>query len=216
MISPMKIETALPTHFERLVAIWESSVRATHHFLQESDIAALRPLLLNAYLPNLKVVIARDDAGVIHGFLGVDENRIEMLFVDDASRGKGVGKLLLQHAIAAFGANEVDVNEQNPQGVEFYRHMGFEQVGRSEGRARESVSVVTYAVGWAGLTPSPSGEGVCKLVTGNLPDDYATHFFPIKVIRDRITLDESILYWRLLIKKHRFLFGDLFLAEQCN
>jgi putative acetyltransferase len=86
MISPMKIETALPTHFERLVAIWESSVRATHHFLQESDIAALRPLLLNAYLPNLKVVIARDDAGVIHGFLGVDENRIEMLFVDDASR----------------------------------------------------------------------------------------------------------------------------------
>jgi putative acetyltransferase len=26
----------------------------------------------------------------------------------------------------------VDVNEQNPQGVGFYRHMGFEQVGRSE------------------------------------------------------------------------------------
>jgi putative acetyltransferase len=87
----MKIETALPSHFERLVAIWESSVRATHHFLQESDIAALRPLLLNAYLPNLKVVIARDDAGVIHGFLGVDENRIEMLFVDDASRGRASG-----------------------------------------------------------------------------------------------------------------------------
>ncbi|MEH3506326.1 N-acetyltransferase GCN5 [Enterobacter asburiae] len=90
------------------------------------------PLLLNAYLPNLKVVIARDDAGVIHGFLGVDENRIEMLFVDDASRGKGVGKLLLQLAIEVFGANEVDVNEQNPQRVAFYRHMGFEQVGRSE------------------------------------------------------------------------------------
>ena len=127
----MKIETALPIHFERLVAIWESSVRATHHFLQESDIAALRPLLLNAYLPNLKVVVAEDNTGVIHGFLGVDENRIEMLFVDDASRGKGIGKLLLQYAIAEFGVNEVDVNEQNPLGVEFYRHMGFEQVGRS-------------------------------------------------------------------------------------
>ena len=25
----------------------------------------------------------------------------------------------------------MDVNEQNPQGVAFYRHMGFEQVGRS-------------------------------------------------------------------------------------
>lgn len=128
----MKIETAVPSQFERLVAIWESSVRATHHFLQESDIAALRPLLLNAYLPNLKVVTARDESGVIHGFLGVDENRIEMLFVDDASRGKGVGKLLLNYAVEHFGANELDVNEQNPQGVAFYRHMGFEQIGRSE------------------------------------------------------------------------------------
>ncbi len=132
MIPLMKIESAHPSHFERLVTVWESSVRATHHFLQESDIAALRPLLLNAYLPNLKVMIARDEAGVIHGFLGVDENRIEMLFVDDASRGKGVGKLLLNYAIAHFGANEVDVNEQNPQSVAFYQHMGFVQVGRSE------------------------------------------------------------------------------------
>ncbi|CAM8680320.1 acetyltransferase [Leclercia sp. M-A074-M] len=128
----MKIESAFPSQFDRLVAIWESSVRATHHFLQESDIATLRPLLLNAYLPNLTVVIARDETGVIHGFLGVDENRIEMLFVDDASRGKGVGTLLLRHAIEHFGANEVDVNEQNPQGVGFYRYMGFEQVGRTE------------------------------------------------------------------------------------
>ncbi|MDS0111321.1 GNAT family N-acetyltransferase, partial [Enterobacter hormaechei subsp. steigerwaltii] len=103
----MKIEAAHPSQFERLVAVWESSVRATHRFLQESDIAALRPLLLNAYLPNLRVVIARDDVGIIHGFLGVDKNRIEMLFVDDASRGKGIGKMLLQYAIAEFGVNEV-------------------------------------------------------------------------------------------------------------
>ena len=128
----MKIEPAVPSYFERLVAIWESSVRATHHFLQDSDIAALRPLLLNAYLPNLNVVIARDERGDIHGFLGVDENRIEMLFVDAASRGKGVGSLLLRYAIDHFGANEVDVNEQNPQGIEFYQHRGFVQVGRSE------------------------------------------------------------------------------------
>lgn len=128
----MKIETAVSSQFERLVAIWESSVRATHHFLQESDIAALRPLLLNAYLPHLRVVIARDETGVIHGFLGVDQNRIEMLFVDDVSRGKGVGKLLLKYAVEYFGVNEVDVNEQNPQGVAFYQHMGFVQVGRSE------------------------------------------------------------------------------------
>ena len=128
----MNIESAIPSDFPRLIAIWESSVSATHHFLKTSDIAALRPLLLHRYLPNLNVFIARDTLGMIHGFVGVDDNRVEMLFVDDASRGKGAGKMLLRYAIEQLGANELDVNEQNTQGVEFYRHMGFVLVGRSE------------------------------------------------------------------------------------
>lgn len=87
----MKIEAAHPRN---LNASSQSGSRqfAPRTALQESDIAALRPLLLNAYLPNLRVVIARDDVGIIHGFLGVDKNRIEMLFVDDASRGRVSGK----------------------------------------------------------------------------------------------------------------------------
>lgn len=84
----LTIEPADSSVFERLVSIWETSVRETHFFLTESDITELRPLLLNTYLPNLPVFITRDATGTIHGFIGVDENRIEMLFVDAASRGK--------------------------------------------------------------------------------------------------------------------------------
>jgi putative acetyltransferase len=129
MISPMKIETALPTHFERLVAIWESSVRATHHFLQESDIAALRPLLLNAYLPNLKVVIARDDAGVIHGFLGVDETALKCCLLTTRA-AEGVGNCCCKRH-RSVRREQVDVNEQNPQGVAFYAIWG---LSRSDAR----------------------------------------------------------------------------------
>ncbi|WP_282807160.1 acetyltransferase [Hafnia alvei] len=128
----LTIELADSSVFERLVNIWEASVRDTHFFLTESDITELRPLLLNSYLPNLPVFLARDETGATHGFIGVDENRIEMLFIDAASRGKGVGKQLLAYAIEKLHANEVDVNEQNPQGVGFYKHMGFVQTGRSE------------------------------------------------------------------------------------
>ena len=123
---------AKPAYFSRLVAIWESSVRATHDFLGEADIEKLRPLLLNTYLPNLNVVVAQDENGEIHDFLGTDENRIEMLFVDAAIRGKGTGKFLLNYAVEQLQADELDVNEQNPQGAGFYRHMGFIQTGRSE------------------------------------------------------------------------------------
>ncbi len=126
------IEPAQPAQFPRLLAVWESSVRATHHFLREEDISALRPLLLNTYLPNLRVDVARDENGTIYGFLGTAENRIEMLFVDADTRGKGVGKLLVKYAVEQLQADELDVNEQNPQGVGFYLHMGFEQTGRSE------------------------------------------------------------------------------------
>lgn len=78
------------------------------------------------------MVVAQDENGEIHGFLGTDANRIEMLFVDAEIRGKGTGKFLLNYAVEQLQADELDVNEQNPQGVGFYCHMGFTQTGRSE------------------------------------------------------------------------------------
>jgi hypothetical protein len=52
--------------------------------------------------------------------------------------------LLLQHAIAAFGANEVDVNEQNPQGVGFIAIWGLSRSDARNWTGRESVSVAAY------------------------------------------------------------------------
>jgi putative acetyltransferase len=54
-----------------------------------------------------------------------------MLFVHPDHRGRGVGRTLAGHAIAA-GARTVDVNEQNAQAVGFYERLGFVVVGRSE------------------------------------------------------------------------------------
>lgn len=36
--------------YQELVELWEASVRATHFFLKEKDIAFFKPLLLNSYL----------------------------------------------------------------------------------------------------------------------------------------------------------------------
>lgn len=126
------IEAGMPVHYPTLLKIWESSVRATHDFLPEEDIEALRPLLENLYFPAVTLSIARlSEDGSIVGFVGVNDNRIEMLFIDAARRGKGIGKVLLRHAIAQ-GADELDVNEQNPQAVGFYQQQGFVVMSRSE------------------------------------------------------------------------------------
>lgn len=117
--------------YELLTAVWEESVRATHHFLSEEDITSLRPRVLNDYLAAVVLRAYKGADGHILGFVGVSGKRIEMLFISPESRGKGIGRRLLQHAITEMGANILDVNEQNPQALEFYLKMGFRVIGRS-------------------------------------------------------------------------------------
>jgi len=125
-----RIRPATSTDFPTLVAIWESSVRATHDFLTEADIEFYRPLVLT-YLPTLSVHCLVTQPSKIAGFVAVGDDQVEMLFVCPQVRGQGVGKTLLAYAIATLGAVRVDVNEQNDQAVGFYRHAGFEVVSRS-------------------------------------------------------------------------------------
>jgi len=74
----------------------------------------------------------RDEKGQIVGFVGVVEDKVEMLFIHPQWRGQGIGRRLLEYAIKALGSTKVDVNEQNQQAVGFYQRMGFEVEGRSE------------------------------------------------------------------------------------
>ena len=64
--------------------------------------------------------------------LGIDSNRLEMLFLSPEVRGKGLGKQLLQYGIETYNIQELTVNEQNPQAVGFYEHMGFQTYKRTE------------------------------------------------------------------------------------
>lgn len=57
---------------------------------------------------------------------------LEMLFVDNAYRGHGVGTALLLKALAEIPDLRVDVNEQNPQAVGFYERHGFITTARSD------------------------------------------------------------------------------------
>ena len=128
----IKIQPTNPSQYDALITIWESSVRATHDFLPESDIERLKPLIKEQYMPNVNLFVAMDDNDILLGFIGACENRIEMLFIDSNERGQGIGKHLLKYALNELQVDEVDVNEQNPQAIGFYQYMGFSIVGRSD------------------------------------------------------------------------------------
>ncbi|MCG7505314.1 acetyltransferase [Mesorhizobium retamae] len=128
----MKIRPYSDEDNARLVDIWLAAVRATHEFLTEEDIQFFLPKLRDQYIPALEVYIAEDDDGQLLGFSGLDGANLEMLFIDPAHHGFGIGKLLVDHAVALKGPLKVDVNEQNPGALAFYLKCGFTQVGRSE------------------------------------------------------------------------------------
>lgn len=77
-------------------------------------------------------MVAEEEPGNPGAFLGVEGDRLEMLFLSSAERGKGLGRQLLEYAMDRYGVRELTVNEQNPQAAGFYRHMGFQTYKRTD------------------------------------------------------------------------------------
>ncbi len=114
-----------------LKEIWYRSVKSTHLFLSEDDITKLIPFV-EMGLEQIDILIVEYKDLVPVGFMGIDDNKLEMLFLDMPYMKKGYGRKLTTQAINEYQVSFVDVNEQNPNAVEFYKAMGFRQYDRSE------------------------------------------------------------------------------------
>lgn len=114
-----------------LIEIWESAVIATHHFLSAEDLEFYKTHI-PIYFQHVSLYVYKNKKNVIKGFLGILDGTIEMLFVENESRGAGIGKILLDYAVSTLNAKSVDVNEQNKQALDFYYHLGFKEVSRDE------------------------------------------------------------------------------------
>lgn len=77
------------------------------------------------------IVVVNESSNPI-AFMGIENNKLEMLFVSADERGKGIGTKLIQYGIKEFSVNELTVNEQNPHARGFYEHNGFRVYKRTE------------------------------------------------------------------------------------
>ncbi len=121
---------ATPEEYIELIEVWESAVRATHHFLEESDILFYKSQL-PFYFNQVNLITYKGRSGEIEAFIGINEECIEMLFVKEKHRGRGIGRSLVNYVSETYQTIRVDVNEQNEQAYGFYIRMGFKVVDRS-------------------------------------------------------------------------------------
>ncbi|HIX30740.1 MAG TPA: GNAT family N-acetyltransferase [Firmicutes bacterium] len=120
-----------PQLIEQLLKVWERSVRATHLFLSADEVAAIKPYVPQALRAVPHLIVARRADGTPMGFMGIDGQKLEMLFLAPEARGKGLGGALVRYGMERFDIREVTVNEQNPQARGFYERMGFRVCQRS-------------------------------------------------------------------------------------
>ena len=130
-ITAIEKEQRSPELIGQLLNVWEASVRASHHFLTEADIVRLTPQAEGA-LQFIETLWVMQDGERPIGFMGVQERKIEMLFLHPDYFRRGLGKTFVERAFRDLDVESVDVNEQNPNAPKFYEQMGFKVFNRTE------------------------------------------------------------------------------------
>lgn len=129
--SNFKIKPYSDFYRPQILSVWEKSVLATHQFLSPNDFEEIKILVSNIDFNEFQVFCLVDD-DLVAGFVGVTDQKVEMLFLHPQFFGKGLGRMLLEFAVHNLDASQLDVNEQNGKALEFYQKFGFKTFERTD------------------------------------------------------------------------------------
>ncbi len=88
-------------------------MRETHKFLSNEEILEIKkyvPQVLSS-IPHL--IIDTDENENPISFMGIEGNKLEMLFITSECRGKGIGKKMLLYGIEKYGVNIITLADSN-------------------------------------------------------------------------------------------------------
>lgn len=104
--------------------IWLDTNRKAHAFIPvsywERNFASVKEML-----PQAEVYVYETDQG-IQGFLGLNGEYIEGIFVSEEAQSRGIGKLLLNHAKGRKPALRLNAYQKNVRAIRFYQREGFQ------------------------------------------------------------------------------------------
>lgn len=79
----------------------------------------------HVYLPMSEVYLAEHNQQIC-GFIALLDNQIAAIFVSPQHQEKGIGTRLIQYAQAIRTELKLNVYQENPKSVQFYKSLGFE------------------------------------------------------------------------------------------
>ena len=76
-----EVQTRTPLLMQKLLMVWEASVRATHLFLSDAEIKQIKEYVPQALNAVTHLIVAERESGAPIAFMGVEDGRLEMLFL---------------------------------------------------------------------------------------------------------------------------------------
>lgn len=109
---------------DSVAEIWLDTNRKAHAFIPasywERNFASVKEML-----PQAEVYVYETDMG-IQGFLGLNGEYIEGIFVSEQAQSRGIGKCLLDCAKDRKPALRLNVYQKNVRAIRFYQREGFQ------------------------------------------------------------------------------------------
>lgn len=109
---------------KKIMDIWIASNLDAHNFISKDYFYNNFDFVKDA-IENATVYVYEQESKVI-GFVGINQEFIEGIFVDRNYRSKGIGKKLIDYCKKNYNTLSLNVYCKNKKAIEFYKREGFE------------------------------------------------------------------------------------------
>ena len=107
----------------RVADIWLKTNLKAHFFIPEQYWISNYEFV-KEMLPQAEVYVYEDDK-MIQGFIGINDEYIEGIFVSDEMQSRGIGKILLDYIKDKKDRLQLKVYQKNVRAMSFYQREGF-------------------------------------------------------------------------------------------
>lgn len=111
------------TDINRVADIWLKTNLKAHYFIPE-QYWTNNYEVVKEMLPQAEVYVYEDDK-IIQGFIGINDEYIEGIFVSDEMQSCGIGKMLLDYIKDKKDKLQLKVYQKNVRAMSFYQREGF-------------------------------------------------------------------------------------------